>query len=131
MESREKYFFAPQLYIKSGTKDVSFYTKAFGAVLEHSWNNDDGSIHAAELSIQGTLFHLHEQTERLNLYSPEDCDRLSTVIGLFVPDVDAVMNAAINAGATLLSKAKDYEYGYRQGEFKDPFGHIWQIEKKI
>jgi len=30
-----------------------------------------------------------------------------------------------------ISPAKDYEYGYRQGEIKDPFGHHWLIEKEI
>jgi PhnB protein len=50
---------------------------------------------------------------------------------LFVPDVDQVMQKAIEAGATEVSPARDYEYGYRQGEIEDPFGHHWLIEKKI
>jgi PhnB protein len=25
----------------------------------------------------------------------------------------------------------DHDYGYRQGMVKDPFGHYWQIQKKI
>lgn len=30
----------------------------------------------------------------------------------------------------LKSVLQDHEYGYRQGMFKDPFGHYWQIQKK-
>jgi PhnB protein len=56
---------------------------------------------------------------------------VTTVIGLFVPDVDKVMEKGIRAGATEISPAKDYEYGYRQCMFKDPFGHYWQIQKKL
>jgi PhnB protein len=41
------------------------------------------------------------------------------------------MSQAIRAGAIEISQAKDYEYGYRQGMIKDPFGHYWQIQKKI
>jgi PhnB protein len=41
------------------------------------------------------------------------------------------MNKAINAGATVVSAAQSYDYGYRQGEIKDPFGHVWMIEMKI
>ena len=52
-------------------------------------------------------------------------------IGLFVENVDALMNKALKAGATLLSPAQDYDYGYRQGSFQDPFGHQWVIEMKI
>jgi PhnB protein len=45
--------------------------------------------------------------------------------------VDAVMAIALAAGAMLVSPAQDYDYGYRQGEIKDPFGHVWMIEMKI
>ena len=41
----------------------------------------------------------------------------------------AVMEQAVAAGAVVLSPVIDYEYGYRQGEIKDPFGHHWIIEK--
>lgn len=123
--------FAPQLYIKSGITDVSFYEKAFGAVELRRFSNDDGSIHVCELSIEGTLFHLHEENLRLRTYEPGRHNSTTVTIGLFVPDVDAVMKKAIAAGALEISPAQDYDYGYRQGEFKDPFGHCWLIEKKI
>ena len=38
---------------------------------------------------------------------------------------------AIDAGAEEVAPAKDFEYGYRQGEIKDPFGHHWVIQMKI
>ena len=126
-----KPFFAPQLYIRNGVLDIGFYTKAFGAIELRRWSNDDGSIHVAELSIDGALFHLHEENSRKSQFSPEKINGTTTLIGLFVPDVDTVMNKAIAAGATVISPAQDYDYGYRQGEIKDPFGHQWMIEMKI
>ena len=131
MKAENRISFAPELYIKNGVTDIGFYTKAFGAVEIRPWRNDDGSIHVAELSISGTIFHLHEETQRTNLFSPSKYNGTTVLIGLFVPDVDAVMNSALAAGATVISPAQDYEYGYRQGEIKDPFGHLWMIEKKI
>jgi PhnB protein len=123
--------FAPQLFIPAGVKDIDFYSKAFGAIEIFRFTNDDGSIHVAELSISDNVFHLHEESPRSNSFSPEKFNSNTVTIGLFVPDVDAVMSSAMAAGATVLSPAKDYEYGYRQGEIKDPFGHIWMIEKSI
>jgi len=41
------------------------------------------------------------------------------------------MAKATEAGATVISPAQSYDYGYRQGEIKDPFGHVWLIEMKI
>ena len=125
-----KTFFAPQLLINNGVTDISFYEKAFGATENLCLKNDDNSIHVAELSVNGAIFHLHEVTKSY-FFSPEKHNGSTTIIGLFVPNVDEVMSTAIKAGATEISAAKDYEYGYRQGEIKDPFGHHWLIEKKI
>jgi len=130
MNDHLKPFFAPQLLINNGVKDISFYANAFDATENFCLRNDDDSVHVAELSIDGTIFHLHEITKQ-HFFSPDKHNGTTVIIGLFVPDVDAVMNKAIAAGAVEISAVKDYEYGYRQGEIIDPFGHHWLIEKKI
>ena len=61
MNEINKNIFAPQLFIKSGVKNIDFYTKAFGAIELRHWSAEDGSIHVAELSIDGAIFHLHEE----------------------------------------------------------------------
>jgi len=123
-------FFAPQLFIENGIDDLSFYKNAFGATENLCLRNDDGSIHVAELVIDGAIFHVHEVTQS-RFFSPAKHHGSTVLIGLFVPDVDAVMHRAIKAGAREITAAKDYEYGYRQGELEDPFGHRWLIQKKI
>ena len=123
--------FAPQLYIGNGVHDIGFYERAFNAKEIQRWTNDDGSIHVAELSIGGALFHLHEEASRKELKSPHSVNGSTVLIGLFVPDVDLVMQSAIAAGAVEVSPAQDYDYGYRQGMLRDPFGHEWMIEKKL
>ena len=131
MNETNKTFFAPQLYIKNGTHDISFYTKAFGAIELLKLTNDDGSVHVAELSINGAIFHLHEETQNATRFNPLKHNGTTVLIGLFVPDVDIVIANAIEAGAIVMSPAQSYDYGYRQGEIKDPFGHVWLIEMKI
>jgi PhnB protein len=123
-------FFAPQLLLNNNVRDISFYAKAFGAEENFCFRNDDGSIHVAELSINGVIFHVHEANKPY-FFSPEKYKGTTTIIGLFVPDVQAVMKSAINAGAIEISPTKDYEYSYRQGQIEDPFGHHWLIQKKI
>jgi len=131
MNEVNKTYFAPQLYINSGVRNIDFYEKAFGAIELRQWMNDDGTYHVAELSINGAMFHLHEEKPKAGQFSPEAVNGTTTLIGLFVPDVDAAMNKAIAAGASVISAAQSYDYGYRQGEIKDPFGHHWMIEMKI
>ena len=93
--------------------------------------NDNGSLHVAELSIEGTIFHLHEITANPHFFSAEKYNGTTTLIGLFVSDVDEVMSSAIKAGAIETNPAKDYEYGYASENIKIPFGHHWMIQKKI
>ena len=67
-------FCAPELYINNRVKDISFYKNAFGATENLCFTNDDGSIHVAELSINGAIFHLHEITSA-NFFSPDKNNR--------------------------------------------------------
>src|SRR6185312_298420 len=127
---KPKTFFAPELTIENGVTDVDFYKNAFGATEIRRFSNDDGSIHVSEMEIDGALFHLHEVTSVFNS-SPVRLAGTTVTIGLFVEDVDAIIASALEAGATLVSPAQDYFYGYRQGQIADPHGHRWQIQKRI
>ena len=121
-------FFAPELHIPNGTFNLDFY-RDFGATENFCLRNDDGSIHVAELEFNGAVFHVHE-TMREAL-EPLSAKGVTSIIGLFVPDVADVMQSAIRAGATEINAVEDHDYGYRQGMFKDPFGHYWQVQKRI
>ena len=127
---KDKPVFAPELAIPNGVTDISFYIDAFGAEELRRFSNDDGTIHVSELSINGAIFHLHEQTLHSGLHSLA-AGRHSVVIGLFVADVHAVVEQAVAAGAKVTSPVQDYNYGYRQGSIEDPFGHRWQIQMSI
>ena len=124
-------FFAPMIYLQKEAPAIEFYKNAFDAIVLRQWNNDDGSVHVAEMSIDGALFHLHEETTRVNELSPETLKGTSIVVGLFISDPHAVMKKAVAAGGVELNPVTDYDYEYRQGTLKDPFGHHWLLEKKI
>lgn len=42
-------------------------------------------------------------------------------------EVDAVMEQATNAGATIVKQAQDTFWGGYAGYFQDPDGHLWEI----
>ena len=124
-------FFAPMIYLKIVAPAIEFYKNAFDAVVLRQWNNDDGSVHVAEMSINGALFHMHEETTRINQLSPETLKGTSIALGLFVDDPHAVMSKAVAAGGTELDPVQDYDYDYRQGTLADPFSHHLVVQKKI
>ena len=124
-------FFAPMIYLKEVAPAIEFYKNAFDAIVLPQWNNDDGSVHVAEMSINGALFHMHEEVNRINELSPGTLKGTSVAIGLFVDDPHAVIAKAVAAGGTEIDPVKDYDYDYRQGCLADPFGHHWLIEKRL
>lgn len=119
------------LAIPNGTRDIGFYQQAFNANENFCLRNDDGSIHVAELTIDDALFHLHEVTQFSGTTTPDKAIGSTFSVGLFIDDVHAVFNQAIAAGAKLVMPVTDFEYGYRQGELTDPFGHRWIIQCRI
>lgn len=127
----DKTIFAPVLYMKNVADAIAFYLKAFDAKELRRWSNDDGSVHVAEMMIDNAMFHLHEEVSRKSQLSPYTLGGNSVEIGLFVADPDTVMAKAIEAGAKEINPMQDYDYGYRQGSFIDPFGHEWTVQKTI
>ena len=49
---------------------------------------------------------------------------------LRVDDVDAVAKRAVAAGAKVVRPVEDQFYGYRSGQFADPFGYTWIISTR-
>jgi len=125
-----KTHFAPELHIPNGTSGIDFYIK-LGAKEHFCIRNNDGSIHVAELEIDGAIFHVHETMKWFDALEPIVAGGVTAVIGLFVDDVHKIFNRAILAGATEISPVTDHSYGYRQGMIRDPYGHYWQIQKKL
>ncbi|MBV60791.1 MAG: glyoxalase, partial [Nevskiales bacterium] len=63
--------------------------------------------------------------------SPDTLGGVSSSLLLYVDDVDAVYQRAINAGATELRAIEDQFWGDRMGTVVDPFGHQWSIATHI
>jgi PhnB protein len=124
-------FFAPHLTVRNVLAELNFCKAAFGALELRRFSNPDGSVHVAEMSIGGALFHIHEEMPGSAEMSPETLKGTSSAIGLFVPDPAATVRNGIAAGGRETSPVKDYDYGYRQATVMDPAGHVWLIQKRI
>jgi PhnB protein len=127
-----KVVFAPVLTLTVVAPAVDFYKKALGAEELLIIKNEDDSIHVAELSVQGMIFHLHQEMAAPSTkLAPRTAGGTTVELGVFLDDPDSLMDSALAAGARLISAMKDHEYGYRQGSFEDPFGHQWTLQKKL
>jgi len=120
----------PTLSLRNGAAAIEFYKKAFGAEELIRVTDPGGSV-VAEMSINGARFFLADESPELGNYSPHSVGGVTVRIALFVSDPDAVANRAVAAGATEVYPVADQSYGYRLGQISDPFGHQWEIAKKI
>jgi uncharacterized glyoxalase superfamily protein PhnB len=110
----------PYLLVPGAARLINFFKEAFGAEEIFRVPRPGGNrIMHAEVRIAGSMVELADA-------SAEFKPRASTNI-LYVPDVDAAFQRALDAGATSLSAPTDQPYGDRQGTVKDPSGNSWHI----
>jgi len=122
--------FLPTLSVRRGARAVEFYKKAFGAEVLFCIADPDGAV-VAQLSVDGVDFLVADEAPQYENFSPETLGGSTIRMGLVVGDPDAVAKQAIAAGATEIYPVADQDYGYRLGRIKDPFGHHWEICRKL
>ena len=116
---------APWLSVQHGARAVDFYRAAFGATELHRVENESGQI-VAQLAIGEAEFWVSDEPAT----SPETLGGASARMILSVDDPDAVFARAVEAGATVV--ADMYEgHGWRIGRVTDPFGHDWEIARRL
>lgn len=120
----------PYLIIRGAAEAIDFYVKALGATevmrLDHG-----GKIGHAEIKIGDSHIMLADEHPEMGARSPQSLGGTPVGICLYVPNVDALFNQAVAAGATVERPVQDQFYGDRSGTIIDPFGHKWTIATHI
>ena len=122
--------FLPTLSVRRGAAAVEFYKVAFGAVVLFCITAPDDAV-VAQLSIDGVEFLVADESPAHENFSPDTLGGSTIRMGLVVADPDAMAKQAIVAGAIEIYPVADQDYGYRLGRIKDPFGHHWEICRKL
>ncbi|HEX3607076.1 MAG TPA: VOC family protein [Candidatus Dormibacteraeota bacterium] len=119
----------PYLMVTGAAEAIDFYTRGFGATELMRLTSADGSIGHAEMRIGEAVLMLSDEAREQvpNMRGPRSLDATTVSLHLLVPDVDAVVERAVAAGATLERPVADQSYGERTGVLVDPFGHRWFI----
>ena len=116
----------------SGAKDaIEFYKLAFGATEVFCMGTPTGEVAHAEIRIGDSQIMLGEACEDSPMPSPDTLGGSTVAVHLYVEDVDAMFEQAIDAGALDIKSVEDQFYGDRMGTLKDPFGHIWFVSTHI
>ena len=122
---------SPYLAVKGADAAIQYYRRVFGAKEIGRLLGPGGVIAHAELQIVDSKLMLAEENVEWGSISPTTLGGTTVTISLYVDDVDATYQLAIDAGATGIMPVRDEFYGLRVGVFYDPFGHKWHIHTPI
>jgi PhnB protein len=117
----------PYLIIRGAARAIEFYKKAFGATELFRFSAPGGKIGHAEIKIGDSPIMLADEFAEMGYHGPQSLGGSPVSIMLYVEDVDAVFNHAVDAGATVKEALQDKFYGDRTGTLTDPFGHRWHV----
>jgi PhnB protein len=120
----------PYLCVHEAEKALTFYQEAFGAQMVGEPVPYEGKIGHAVLRLGECTIFLADEFPRLGVQSPTALGACTCTIVLTVDDVDAFIERARGAGATITQEPIDESYG-RTAKLSDPFGQRWIISSRI
>jgi PhnB protein len=110
----------PYLVVDGADKVISFMKDAFGAKAAFEpMMRPDGKIMHAEFKVGDSILMIADSSERAKA--------TSSMLHVYVPNVDAVYQKALKAGGTSVMEPSNMFYGDRSGGVKDPAGNHWHI----
>jgi PhnB protein len=91
----------------------------------------DGRIGHAELTLGEAVIMLADENPEMGARGPRSIGGSPVTIHVYVDDVDATFERALQAGASSLQPVEDRFYGDRVGQLEDPFGHHWSLATHV
>jgi len=117
----------PHLTLRNCASMIDFYRRAFGAqeLQRHPVEGTDQILYAL-LRIGDSLFMVNDEFPEQGACALEK-GASGVTVNLYVPDVDALFQQAVKAGAEVVMPPTDMFWGDRYSLLHDPSGHRWAI----
>jgi PhnB protein len=113
----------PYFIVRNAALFIDFLKNAFDAQERYLIPGPNGGIMHAEFMIGDSILMMGE--------AGGEWQPTFNSLYLYVPDVDAAYQSAINAGATSIQEVSNQFYGDRSGGVRDPFGNTWFISTHV
>lgn len=121
----------PYLAVDDAAEALEYYKKAFGAKERGRMEAPDGKIGHAEIQIGDSVVMLSDPFPQASTRTPKELGGTTASVFLYVENVDAFVQRAVDAGATVSMEVADQFWGDRFGTITDPFGHSWSVATHI
>lgn len=120
----------PFLAIPDAKRAIEFYRDVFGArVIDVT--EFGGVVAHADLDFGMGILQLGEPNPEYHLVPAPEGDDDCYSMGLYVADVDAVVEKAVAAGAAVREAPAPFVSGDRFASIRDPFGVRWSVMTRV
>ena len=102
----------PYLFIKGAARAIDFYKNVFGAAEVVRMAAPNGQIMHAELKIGDSMIMMSDENPQIGALSPLSIGGTASGLHLYVPDVDAVIEKAVAAGAKPVRPVQDQDFAF-------------------
>lgn len=120
----------PYLTVDGAAEAIAWYASVLGGTERMQMPGPDGKVAHAEVAFGESMVMLADASE-MSGPGPKQLGGTPVSVMLYVEDVDAVYQAAVDAGAESLSKPEDQFYGDRSAGIVDPWGHRWHLASHV
>ncbi len=114
---------SPYLIVNGADQTIVFLVRVFGAVELRRYPDDSGKIMHAEVRIGDTVVMIAD--------GKDGWPALPAHTHVYVPDVDATYQLALEAGATSVQEPVQKDDEDRRGGVMDPGGTTWWIATMV
>lgn len=114
----------PRLVVDGADDAIAFYSLVFGAELVERYTDPHGRVVHALLRAGPAVWALKDAD---GVDRAPGSGGTPVILALYVADPDAVAEAVVDAGGTVVFEVDDHPYGERGGRLADPFGHLWMV----
>jgi PhnB protein len=120
----------PRLVVDDADAAIAFYRDALGATELARYTTPSGAVVHAELQIGESVVSLTSADGDHNR-SPQQLGGTPLLFTLAVPDAHHTARRLSEHGADTLIPVADQYYGFREGRFRDPHGHVWIVSQHL
>lgn len=114
---------SPYLIVNGAAATIEFLKKAFGAVELLRVPDPSGRVMHAEVRVDDSVVMMGD--------SAEGWPPVGAHVHIYVPDVDAIYQRALAAGATSVQEPLKKQDADKRGGVKDAGGTTWWIATKV
>lgn len=128
--NKEKMRLEINLIVTDAKAAGDYYSKILGAEIISQTNKEAG-MNETMMKLGGIEIRVLDENKDFGMIAPAAVGTQSIGINLFVDDIDAFFNKAIQEGCNVLSPVKEFpEIPAKNAVFYDKFNHLWVVNQQ-